>query len=179
MRCQHLLIRSTVVLVAVIAIACTLNQEQTATYTAAGKVKKEETTLQEIPPEVCKMLAGDWGTFETPQGVQKKRCGNLPCGYRGPIKLDCHEGKITGSKLLMYASHPLPEREIRAPIDAFWTDGKIVLKYTDSQKCSVTYMASVTWEELVGEYQVLDCGNKETRGDFLAKRFPLHWTTNK
>jgi hypothetical protein len=172
MRFQHYINCIVAITILVIIIGCTANQGRNFQQTIIPSPKQEDKKTEKIPPDICNLLTGDWRTFETPQGVERRMCGELPCGYRGPLKLNCLEGKITGSKLLIYASSPSPEREIRASIEASWSNEKLILTYTNNQKCLITYTVSVKGADLVGQYSRRDCGDKDEEGEFFAKKFP-------
>lgn len=170
MHLQHPISYMAMVLIIVTVVGCVANSRQQPRSSDNTKTLKENVRTKEVPPEICKMVAGSWRAFQTPKGKPKRMCGDLPCGYRGPFDLECQGGVITGSALLAVDSRE--GKVYRAPIEASWAEGKLVLKYTDNQKCLITYTVSPQGEELVGEYSRY-CDNEEKRGDFLAKKFPL------
>jgi hypothetical protein len=176
MRFCTLWIHGFVMLTTVFVIGCFVQGNQYTNSPSTNEIKPLETTLQEqeIASDICRELSGNWRTYEIPQGKLKQICGDEPCEgefYGGPLKLECQNGKVSGSKLLMYASHPLPGEEIRSPIESSWKSGKLLLSYVDSAKCLVTYAVLIKDKKLVGEYSVQDCIGKNwrgTHGEFLA-----------
>ena len=171
MRYIFLVICASVVLAIALAVGCTATGNQRPLVAEASPLG---TIRQEATPEDCLQLSGVWRTYEFPQGTEKNMCGDEPCegeGYSGPLKLECQEGKVIGSKLLMFASHPAPGKEVRASIVATWEKGKLLLSYTDSSQCLVTYTVSLKDKKLAGDFSVRDCVGKNWRGDrgeFLA-----------
>lgn len=133
--------------------------------------QSNEDTGRAVPDDVCKLLSGNWGVFETPQGVKKEMCRDLPCGYRGPIKLSCDGGNVSGSVLLSVDSKS--GKDYRAPVTATWKDGKLTLRHTNSLKCLVTHTVSFEGPDLVGEYTKENCGEKDARGDVLVRKNPF------
>ena len=170
MHLQHLISYTAMVLIIFTVIGCVANSRQQPQSSDSTNTRNENMSTKAALPEICKMVVGSWRAFQTPKAEPKRMCGDLPCGYRGPFDLECQGGIITGSALLAVDSRE--GKVYRAPIEASWAEGKLVLKYTNNQKCLITYTVSPQGEKLVGEYSK-HCDNKEERGDFLAMKFPL------
>jgi hypothetical protein len=145
-----------------------------STQSSVQSVNNQATSTQEagFPTEICQQLEGAWATYRIrPNDDPRCRPQNQGCGYAGPLHLKCEGGKVTGYKLLMYASMPPPGKAITAPVEASWADEKIVVKYTDSQRCLNIYKVALNNEVLTGTFSRENCGSKDESGEFYGERF--------
>lgn len=159
-------------LMAVLAAGCGVRE---AAHLGAAQANgaSNQREARRVPAEACELLSGNWGAFETPDGVKEQMCGELPCGYVGPFKLECRDGAMTGSVLLSVDS--TSGQTSRAPLDVTWDKNRLEMRFRNSQRCLVTYQASINGQDLVGRYLKNDCGEIKQSGKFLAKKAPLRW----
>lgn len=156
----------------ILSAGCGVRQAaRSAAAGESGALNRRE--AQRVPAEACELLSGNWGAFETPDGVAERMCGELPCGYVGPFKLECRDGAVTGSVLLFVDS--TTGETSRAPLDITWSENRLEMKFRNSQSCPVTYEVSISGQDLVGRYSKNDCGGIKQSGKLLARKGPLRW----
>lgn len=143
----------------------------TLTRPEVPQVGASDGVPQKIPQDVCDALSGNWGAFETTQGIKKQMCGDLPCGYVGPFKLSCRDGVVAGSVLLSVDSKA--GKDYRSPIKAVWEEGRLTLSYINNQRCLITYHVAMDKSDLTGEYTKDNCGDKNISGSVIAKKNPF------
>lgn len=127
-------------------------------------------------PPTCQELEGSWRSYEFRPGADVEMCGDAPCynlGYAGPIKFECHNGDIAGSKILSYSSFPSPGEARATPFDIKVEGDLLLISHKDNQ-CLITYSVRLQGRQLAGEYTMENCSGPRRRGDrgkFLAVKF--------